>query len=76
MDALSTAGVPVVSERGKEGGWRLLDNFRSQLSGFNMDDMKSLFLFPSEKLLEDLGVTSQALETREKLFAAIPDISE
>ncbi|MFD2656939.1 helix-turn-helix transcriptional regulator [Gracilibacillus thailandensis] len=72
MDALSTAGIPVVSDRGKEGGWRLLDNFRSKLSGLNMDDMKSLFLFPSGKLLEDLGLNSQALDTRHKLLAAIP----
>lgn len=73
MDALSTAGIPVVSEKGKEGGWRLLDNFRSTLSGLHIDDMKSLFLFPSGKLLENLGLNSQALDTREKLFAAIPN---
>lgn len=72
MDALSTAGIPIASERGKEGGWRLLDNFRSKLSGLNIDDMKALFLLPSEKLLEDLELNSQALDTREKLLAAIP----
>lgn len=72
MDALSTAGIPIVSDRGTAGGWRLLDNFRSKLSGLNIDDMKSLFLFPSGKLLEDLGLNSQALDTRQKLLAAIP----
>lgn len=72
MDALSTAGIPVVSDRGKDGGWRLVDNFRSQLSGLTMDDLKSLFLFPSGKVLEDLGLHSGALDTRQKLLAAIP----
>ncbi|WP_409276115.1 helix-turn-helix transcriptional regulator [Neobacillus sp. SCS-31] len=72
MDALSTAGVPIVSDRGKKGGWRLLDNFRSKLSGLNTDDIKTLFLFPSRKLLEDLGLNSQAIDTRQKLLAAIP----
>ncbi|WP_018708832.1 helix-turn-helix transcriptional regulator [Siminovitchia fordii] len=72
MDALSNAGIPIVSDRGKEGGWRLLDNFRSKLSGLNIDDIKSLFLFPSGKLLEDLGLNIQALDTRQKLLAAIP----
>ncbi|MFK9091452.1 helix-turn-helix transcriptional regulator [Bacillus salipaludis] len=72
MDALSNAGIPIVSDRGKEGGWRLLDNFRTRLSGLNKDDIKSLFLFPSGKLLEDLGLNSQALDTRQKLLAAIP----
>ncbi len=59
MDALTNAGIPIVSERGKEGGWRLLDNFRSKLSGLNIDDMKSLFLFPSGELLEGLGLNNQ-----------------
>lgn len=72
MDALSNAGIPIVSDRGKEGGWRLLDNFRSKLSGLNIDDIKSLFLFPSGKLLEDLELNIQALDTRQKLLAAIP----
>lgn len=72
MDALSNAGIPIVANRGKEGGWRLLDNFRSKLSGLNIDDIKSLFLFPSGKLLEDLGLNIQALDTRQKLLAAIP----
>ncbi|WP_221568754.1 YafY family protein [Alkalihalobacillus sp. TS-13] len=72
MDALSTSGVPIVSERGKEGGWRLLDNFRSKLSGLTIEDMKSLFLFPSEELLNDLGLNTQSLDTRQKLLASIP----
>ncbi|MEI3612733.1 helix-turn-helix transcriptional regulator [Pseudogracilibacillus sp. SO30301A] len=73
MDALTNAGIPIVSQRGKEGGWLLLDNFRSKLSGLNIDDMKSLFLFPSGELLEDLGLNNQLLDTRQKLLAAIPD---
>ncbi|MBN6187547.1 YafY family transcriptional regulator [Aneurinibacillus sp. BA2021] len=72
MDALSNAGIPIVSDRGKGGGWRLMDNFRTRLSGLNIDDIKSLFLFPSGKLLEDLGLNIQALDTRHKLLAAIP----
>lgn len=74
MDALTNAGIPIVSQRGKEGGWHLLDNFRSKLNGLNIDDMKSLFLFPSAELLEDLGLNNLLLDTREKLLAAIPDI--
>ncbi len=73
MDALTNTGIPIVSERGQEGGWRLLDNFRSKLSGLTRGDMNSLFLFPSGELLEDLGLNQQTLDTRQKLLAAIPD---
>ncbi|GIN71723.1 transcriptional regulator [Bacillus sp. J14TS2] len=73
MDALSHAGIPIISDRGKDGGWRLLDNFRSHLSGLNTSDIKSLFLFPSEELLKDLGFNKKTLDTRQKLLASIPE---
>ena len=73
MDALSHAGIPITSNRGKDGGWRLLDNFRSHLSGLNTGDVKSLFLFPSEELMKDLGFNKQTLDTRQKLLASIPE---
>ncbi|PWU68169.1 helix-turn-helix transcriptional regulator [Gracilibacillus dipsosauri] len=72
MDALTNAGIPIISERGKDGGWRLLDNFRSKLSGLTKGEMQALFLFPSGKLLKDLGLNNQLLDTRQKLLAAIP----
>lgn len=73
MTALTTAGIPVVSDRGKDGGWRLLDNFRSKLSGLTVHDMKALFLFPPGDLLADLGLNRQALDTRQKLLASLPE---
>lgn len=72
MDALGNAGIPIVSERGREGGWRLVDNFRSRLSGLNKADMSALFVFPAEELLEDLGLNQQGIDTRQKLLATVP----
>lgn len=72
MDALSASGIPIFAVRGKAGGWRLMDHFRSQLSGMKLADMKSLFILPSEKILEDLGVAAQGLDIREKLLASMP----
>lgn len=73
MDALSSAGVPIISDRGKDGGWRLLDNFRNQLSGMKKEDIQTLFIFPSGEQLNDLGLNPQSLDTREKLLASIPE---
>ena len=42
------------------------------LSGLTSADMTSLFLSPSKELLEDLGL-QLSLDTRQKLFGAIPD---
>ncbi|SFL91850.1 Predicted DNA-binding transcriptional regulator YafY, contains an HTH and WYL domains [Gracilibacillus orientalis] len=71
MDALSTVGIPVVAERGKWGGWRLLDNFRSKLSTITLEEMKALFVFPSKGLLQDLGLT-HSIDPRHNLLVSLP----
>lgn len=76
MDALSLSGIPVVADRGKTGGWRLMDHFRSQLSGMKLEDTKALFLLPSEQVLKDLGVEQSGLDVRQKLLASLPGFSK
>jgi predicted DNA-binding transcriptional regulator YafY len=72
MDALSAAGIPVISERGKTGGWKLIDRFRSSISGLTLDELKSLFILPSGELLEQLGIRPGGPEIRRKLAASMP----
>jgi predicted DNA-binding transcriptional regulator YafY len=72
MDALSSAGVPVVAERGKGGGWGLLENYQTTLTGLNLAEIQALFLPKPAHLLVDLG-WSQAFEAALlKLLAALP----
>ncbi|WP_062238889.1 helix-turn-helix transcriptional regulator [Fictibacillus sp. FJAT-27399] len=72
MEALSASGIPVVADRGKSGGWRLMDQYKTNLTGLKTDELKSLFLSPSVHLLNDLGITKDWNDAREKLLASIP----
>ncbi|MBD2093504.1 YafY family transcriptional regulator [Microcoleus sp. FACHB-1515] len=72
MDALSSAGVPVVAERGKGGGWGLMEHYQTTLTGLNLAEIQALFLPKPTHLLADLG-WSQAFEAALlKLLAALP----
>src|SRR5437867_9784293 len=70
MDALSTAGIPVVAERGTGGGWRLLEEYRTNLTGLNAAEIQALFLAKPPQLLADLGLDKAADAGLIKLLAA------
>jgi predicted DNA-binding transcriptional regulator YafY len=44
LEALGIAGLPVYSERGRGGGWRLLGGGRTDLSGLSLAEARALFL--------------------------------
>jgi predicted DNA-binding transcriptional regulator YafY len=72
MDALSSAGVPVVAERGAGGGWRLVGNYETKLTGLTAAEIQSLFLGRPPQLLADLGLKDAAEAAWLKLRAALP----
>ena len=57
MEALSGAGIPVVAERGSGGGWSLMGEYRTDLTGLNESEIQSLFMTQSPKVLADLKLT-------------------
>lgn len=73
MEALSAAGIPVIAERGKFGGWRLLDQYRTKLTGLKENEWMSLFISPSFQLLADLGLSKDWQKARQKILASFPN---
>jgi predicted DNA-binding transcriptional regulator YafY len=72
MDALSSAGVPVLAERGTGGGWRLIDGYETKLTGLTPVEIRSLFLARPPALLAELGMKEAADAAWLKLRAALP----
>src|SRR5712664_332399 len=72
MEALSGAGIPVVAERGTGGGWSLVGDYRTNLTGLNEAEIQSLFFTKSRRLLADLRLEKAAEGALLKLLAALP----
>jgi predicted DNA-binding transcriptional regulator YafY len=72
MEALSVSGIPVFSERGSTGGWSLLGDYRTNLTGLNEAEIQSLFVTQPPKLLADLRLKKASEGALLKLLAALP----
>jgi predicted DNA-binding transcriptional regulator YafY len=73
MEALSGSGVPVMAERGSGGGWSLLGDYQTRLTGLSAPEIQSLFLARPRRLMADLGFERQAESALIKLEASLSD---
>lgn len=72
VTALSASGVPVYTERGPGGGIALVEDYRTNLTGLNADEVRALFMLSIPAPLDQLGVGDELRMALLKLSAALP----
>lgn len=71
-DQLSAAGVPIYAERGRGGGFKLLESFGTRLATLTSRESEALALSSVTQAAADLGLIEGATAARHKLLASLP----
>lgn len=71
--ALSTSGVPVYASRGPGGGVRLIEEYRTTLTGLTPEETRALFMMSIPAPLLQLGMGEKFKGALLKLSASLPD---
>lgn len=75
IDALCIAGVPVYSDSGHHGGYSLVENYQTNLTGLTRGELRSLFMLGNLMPLADLGLSKELRAALLKISASSPTTS-
>ncbi len=72
VESLSSAGVPLYGDAGHEGGYQLVEGYRTRLTGLTADEAEVLFLGGLHGPAAELGLGTALAAAHLKLKAAMP----
>lgn len=72
IDQLSAAGAPVYADRGRSGGFKLMDGYRTRLTGLTDAEAETLFLGGLSGPAAQMGFSGAVTTMQLKLLAALP----
>lgn len=72
IDQLCAAGVPIWSERGRNGGFQLRAGWSTDLTGLTEAEVSALFLAGLPDAATELGLGAAATSARLKVIAGLP----
>lgn len=70
--ALSEAGVPVYTERGRAGGCRILDGYRTSLTRMTAAEADAIALAGLPDVAAELGLDALVISAQLKLMSSLP----
>lgn len=72
VQALTEAGIPIYAEHGRDGGYRLIDGYRTRLTGLTRSEAEALFLSGGRTPAAELGLADALAAAQLKVLASLP----